>query len=132
MVSYSPLIPLELKVLWIDVCEVIWVAILSSINAGADNDSERAPLVENEDSKLPSSELEEVDLELGNRVATPYSKFKKSRGYGRMKALSIDFQDNEYTDVAGEDDVETSPGTSYAPFRTPKSSKYAKTRAFSC
>jgi len=34
LVSYSPLIPLDFKILWIDVMEIIWVAILSStVNA---------------------------------------------------------------------------------------------------
>ncbi|KAJ8602523.1 hypothetical protein CTAYLR_001300 [Chrysophaeum taylorii] len=31
LVSYSPLVPVELKLLWIDVCEIFWVAILSFI-----------------------------------------------------------------------------------------------------
>ncbi|GMH83575.1 hypothetical protein TrVE_jg11362 [Triparma verrucosa] len=35
LISYSPLIPVDLKLLWIDVMEVVWVAILSStVNSG--------------------------------------------------------------------------------------------------
>ena len=30
LISYSPLIPVDLKVLWIDVMEIVWVAILSA------------------------------------------------------------------------------------------------------
>ena len=31
LISYSPLIPLDYKLLWIDVMEVVWVAILSAL-----------------------------------------------------------------------------------------------------
>ena len=42
VISYSPLIPFELKVLWIDTMEIFWVAILSVINANAASKSGKA------------------------------------------------------------------------------------------
>jgi protein Mpv17 len=33
LVTFSPLIPLELKLLWIDGMEIIWISILSRVNA---------------------------------------------------------------------------------------------------
>jgi len=33
LVTFSPLVPLELKLLWIDAVEIVWVTILSRINA---------------------------------------------------------------------------------------------------
>lgn len=41
LLSYSPLIPVEYKLLWIDVMEIVWVAILSAtVNAG-DSDAKK-------------------------------------------------------------------------------------------
>ena len=38
---YSPLIPVDLKVLWIDVMEIVWVAILSAtVNSAGDDDGD--------------------------------------------------------------------------------------------
>lgn len=31
-VTFSALIPSELKLLWVDACEIIWIAILSQVN----------------------------------------------------------------------------------------------------
>lgn len=33
LLTFSPLLPLELKLLWIDCMEIIWIAILSQVNA---------------------------------------------------------------------------------------------------
>mmetsp|Transcript_70120 Transcript_70120/g.123939 ORF Transcript_70120/g.123939 Transcript_70120/m.123939 type:complete len:93 (+) Transcript_70120:85-363(+) len=33
LLTFSPVIPMELKLLWIDVMEVLWIAILSHVNA---------------------------------------------------------------------------------------------------
>ena len=39
--TYSPLIPVDLKVLWIDVMEIVWVAILSAtVNSAGDDDGD--------------------------------------------------------------------------------------------
>lgn len=41
LLSYSPLIPEEYKLLWIDIMEIIWVAILSTtVNSAGDLASE--------------------------------------------------------------------------------------------
>ena len=41
LISYSPLIPVDLKVLWIDVMEIVWVAILSAtVNSAGDDDDD--------------------------------------------------------------------------------------------
>jgi len=41
LISYSPLIPVDLKVLWIDVMEIVWVAILSAtVNSAGDDDGD--------------------------------------------------------------------------------------------
>ena len=47
LISYSPLIPVDLKVLWIDVMEIVWVAILSATvnSAGGDDDGGEGPRV---------------------------------------------------------------------------------------
>ena len=47
LISYSPLIPVDLKVLWIDVMEIVWVAILSATvnSAGGDDDDGEGPRV---------------------------------------------------------------------------------------
>ena len=42
LVTFSPLVPLELKLLWIDAVEIIWVAILSRINARESSASSRS------------------------------------------------------------------------------------------
>ena len=36
LVTFSPLVPLELKLLWIDAVEIVWIAILSRVNARED------------------------------------------------------------------------------------------------
>ena len=33
LITFSDLVPLQLKVLWVDVMEIVWVAILSRVNA---------------------------------------------------------------------------------------------------
>ena len=33
LLTFSPLIPIELKLLWVDAVEVVWIAILSRVNA---------------------------------------------------------------------------------------------------
>jgi len=42
LVTFSPLVPLELKVLWIDAMEILWVAIISRVNA-RENDGQMPP-----------------------------------------------------------------------------------------
>ena len=44
LVTFSPLVPLELKPLWVDAVEVVWVAILSRVNA---REHEPGPVGEN-------------------------------------------------------------------------------------
>jgi len=33
LITFSPLVPLELKLLWVDAVEIVWIAILSRVNA---------------------------------------------------------------------------------------------------
>lgn len=33
LLTFSPLIPLELKLLWIDLMEIVWISILARVNA---------------------------------------------------------------------------------------------------
>jgi len=42
LITFSPLLPLELKLLWIDLMEIVWISILSRVNAGeTDGDATR-------------------------------------------------------------------------------------------
>ena len=40
LLTFSPLIPIELKLLWVDAVEVVWIAILSRVNAREDDEPE--------------------------------------------------------------------------------------------
>ena len=33
LITFSTLVPLELKLLWIDLMEIVWIAILSNVNS---------------------------------------------------------------------------------------------------
>ena len=63
------------------------MAILSSINAGADNDG---PLSEKENLRYPVTELEELpDDEIESPSGPVYTQFKTpTKTFGQMKALS--------------------------------------------
>ena len=50
IITFSPLVPLELKLLWVDAVELVWVCILSRINACEASDE--PPLREASDEPL--------------------------------------------------------------------------------
>ena len=43
LLTFSPLIPIELKLLWVDAVEVVWIAILSRVNAREDDEPDATP-----------------------------------------------------------------------------------------
>jgi protein Mpv17 len=138
MISYSPVVPIELKVLWIDVCEIVWVAILSSINARAENsEAKHAPLSGKEDLKIDvdledpkDQEITDIFDEEMKCPSKSYLKFKTPTSYGKMKkvrALSTELMSMNGADV----ELDLSPKErSYVAFQTPQN--IVKIRAISC